>query len=385
MALQIRRGTDAERQLFIPLQGEIIFTTDTKKLYVGDGTTVGGIAVDTVGEGGEPDSNTTYSISAESVTGGVNLRLTGSDSSIDNVKLAAGSNVTISRTDADTITIASTGVEGASALNDLTDVNVNSPSSGQVLSFNGTNWINSTSGGTGIQNVIEDSTPQLGGNLDLNNFDITGIGDIDLIGSINVDQINIGNANISFLSSFSGYPAIKLGTEIDPNRVLIFNNSEIPGSLQLYGVEGNNSLFFKTYKNTASSPEIPDVASTVLDLSSFVYTGHSIPGLEANYAKLGSVTFETFEGTPITPGDGYAKGVFIASIYENSAGDDFSALGLENKTLRTNVPFLPGQFTDDDRDDIVPENGMLIYNTTVNKFQGYQNGVWVNLDTGTPA
>ena len=54
------------------------------------------------------DTNTTYGISAETVAGGVNLRLTGSDSSTDNVKLAEGSNITLTRTDADTITIAAT-------------------------------------------------------------------------------------------------------------------------------------------------------------------------------------------------------------------------------------------------------------------------------------
>ena len=173
MAMQIRRGTDAERQLFIPLQGEIIFTTDTKKLYVGDGTTTGGIAVDTVGGGGEPDGNTTYSISAETVSGGANLRLTGSDASTDNVKLAAGSNVTISRTDADTITIAATGDGGAVQLNELTDVVITgTPSTGQVLKYDGTNWVNgtdATGGGEGggattldeLTDVIISGTPVL--------------------------------------------------------------------------------------------------------------------------------------------------------------------------------------------------------------------------------
>ena len=52
MALRLRRGTDAERSLITPLEGELIYTTDTKKLYVGDGITVGGIAVDTTNEGG---------------------------------------------------------------------------------------------------------------------------------------------------------------------------------------------------------------------------------------------------------------------------------------------------------------------------------------------
>jgi hypothetical protein len=54
------------------------------------------------------DTNTTYGISSETATGGVNLRLTGSDASTDNVKIASGTNVSVVRTDADTITVNST-------------------------------------------------------------------------------------------------------------------------------------------------------------------------------------------------------------------------------------------------------------------------------------
>jgi hypothetical protein len=54
------------------------------------------------------DQNTQYAVSAETTTGGADLRLTGSDASVDNVKFASGTNVTVSRTDANTITIAST-------------------------------------------------------------------------------------------------------------------------------------------------------------------------------------------------------------------------------------------------------------------------------------
>lgn len=45
MALRLRRGTDAERLTIVPLQGELIFVTDTKKIYVGDGATLGGVLV----------------------------------------------------------------------------------------------------------------------------------------------------------------------------------------------------------------------------------------------------------------------------------------------------------------------------------------------------
>ena len=50
MAIKIRRGTNADRLTVLLEQGEVAYTTDTKKFYIGDGTTLGGneIGVDKV-------------------------------------------------------------------------------------------------------------------------------------------------------------------------------------------------------------------------------------------------------------------------------------------------------------------------------------------------
>ena len=53
--------------------------------------------------------DTTYSISAETVTGGANLRLLSSGAATDDVKIASGTGITVARTDANTITISSSG------------------------------------------------------------------------------------------------------------------------------------------------------------------------------------------------------------------------------------------------------------------------------------
>ena len=39
---RLRRGTNAERLTITPAEGELIYTTDTKKIFTGDGSTVGG-------------------------------------------------------------------------------------------------------------------------------------------------------------------------------------------------------------------------------------------------------------------------------------------------------------------------------------------------------
>ena len=59
------------------------------------------------------DTNTTYGISAETSGANTVLRLTGSDAGTDDVAIAAGSGVSVARTDANTITISSTGALGS--------------------------------------------------------------------------------------------------------------------------------------------------------------------------------------------------------------------------------------------------------------------------------
>jgi hypothetical protein len=51
------------------------------------------------------DANTTYTIDATTATGGANFNLVGSDATTDTIKIASGTNITVSRTDANTITI----------------------------------------------------------------------------------------------------------------------------------------------------------------------------------------------------------------------------------------------------------------------------------------
>jgi hypothetical protein len=52
MSLQIRRGSSFQLQSVTPAEGELLYTTDTKKVYVGDGATRGGISINSnIGNG----------------------------------------------------------------------------------------------------------------------------------------------------------------------------------------------------------------------------------------------------------------------------------------------------------------------------------------------
>ena len=84
MALQIRRGTAAQRTSITPAAGELLYTTDTKLVYVGDGTTAGGNIIS--GGGGITDivNDTTPQL-------GGNLDVNG-----HNIVSASNGNITIS-------------------------------------------------------------------------------------------------------------------------------------------------------------------------------------------------------------------------------------------------------------------------------------------------
>jgi len=208
MALKLRRGLEADRDGILPAEGELIYTTDQKQLFVGDGETAGGTLVSSAvvsvnGNNGvvtlttdDVDEGTTNKYftntqarNAISVTGaggtynpttGV-IDLTGggtssdsfktitvagqsnvvADSATDTLTLVAGTNITITTNDTtDTFTINSTASSSVENLDDLLDVDAVAPSNGQALVWNSgtTKWEAGTVGSgtvsTGIINQI---------------------------------------------------------------------------------------------------------------------------------------------------------------------------------------------------------------------------------------
>ena len=88
-----------------------------------------------------------------------------------------------------------------------------------VLYFGGTNL---ETGGSGLSNIVEDSTPQLGGNLDLNGNQISGSGKIEvttantndffLLKSGSLDSLKVNGQGVLVLGGFTFEPtAIKGG------------------------------------------------------------------------------------------------------------------------------------------------------------------------------
>ena len=95
MALQVRRGTNAERLGITPLAGELVYTTDTKQLYVGDGATAGGITsiagtIDSVLADTTPQLGGDLDLNSHNITGTGNINITGTITATGNINLGDG-------------------------------------------------------------------------------------------------------------------------------------------------------------------------------------------------------------------------------------------------------------------------------------------------------
>ena len=91
MALRLRRGTDAERQTITPQEGELIYTTDTKELYVGDGTTQGGNLVSAeLLDDTAPTLGGNLNLNGNDIIGSGNINIDGTITASGNINLGDG-------------------------------------------------------------------------------------------------------------------------------------------------------------------------------------------------------------------------------------------------------------------------------------------------------
>jgi hypothetical protein len=73
-----------------------------------------------------------------------------------------------------------------------------------------------TAAGTGITAVVQDTTPQLGGNLDLNGNDITGTGNLDFTGTVTADGLTVnsgGDQEVYFGNNTDGVALSNTGVK----------------------------------------------------------------------------------------------------------------------------------------------------------------------------
>jgi len=164
----------------------------------------------------------------------------------------------------------------AASIDDLSDVDTSTvaPTNGQALVWDGTAlvWEPGTVSGSGISNVVEDTTPQLGGDLDVNDNDIINNGS-DPFFRIGKNS-NYSNSRMLNNDDLQG---VALITDITPDNVNQANGIGI----------GSKIVFGADQGSTSDSQRIKSIyAETVLDPAGYDLTttssGRGVAALHTN-------------------------------------------------------------------------------------------------------
>lgn len=239
-----------------------------------------------------------------------------------------GSALTIAEADANINNLNTDKLENitSESIGDLSDVNISGATNGQVLTYNSTSTQfepQSLSSG-GISNVVEDTSPQLGGNLDMNGSYL----------------VSTSNANVAFEPNGTGYVEVRGNTNAGAIRLNCESNSHgqtiksqphsesITNELLL--PKGNNStLVSEVAEQTLTNKTFEDYKETVYAIGS-----NDSPGLTVGNGNVQTVTITS--GLSLSAFTDAAAGqslTLIVSGSGNASGTGAYKFAGGNKTL----------------------------------------------------
>ena len=361
MALRLRRGTDAERLTITPLEGELIYTTDTEKLFIGDGSTAGGNPVIT-----------------DELADLTDVDLTG---------LANGQTIAYN--------LGNVRFEPAnlpSTIDDLTDVDTTGIVAGNILKWDGASFIPSNEGGltqgaTYNINVDGDLTGSVFG--DDSSVIVDGLDGSIHTGNISTPRLRIDNVDQPGDGLNGGIGEVNLDIASNDNRSLLnlrrVSETDLTGDISaIYGTvtfgreDVNGTLTTNIFFGRENGMYFGNTPTGVFNDGSYFMVWRD--------NKLGVGTATPAEALDVNGNGVFTGNVEAASFVGSVATDDSSIIinGIDGSiNAQSFVQF--GSLTTAERDALTAANGMVIYNTTNNKFEGYQNGGWINLDDGLAA
>jgi len=298
---------------------------------------------------GFQDTNTEYSVTVATTTDGALMQLVGSDASVDYIKFEEGSNVSIQRLDPSTIQISS--AVGSLALEDLSNVSALTPASGQVLKWDGTHWAPATDATTGGAGLDADTLDGQDGSYYLNytNFtntptipaDLTDLGIVD--GSAGYVLTTDGAGTFTFQAPQGGGGTLSGLSDVDTTgvadgSVLKYNNTTSTWEIGTDNT-GSGSAYDQDL-NTTDDVTFNSVTASTVNASTYTNTGTGAPSI----TSASTITLTAPDGTIVQNG-----------------------------------PFRLPSLTTTEKNALTAVNGDMVYDSTLNKAQVYENGAWVSL------
>lgn len=406
MALQVRRGTNAERLAITPLEGELIYVTDTKQLYVGDGTTLGGTTttqntIDSLLADSTPQLGGTLDLNGNDITGTGNINIAGTITATGNINLgdgAGGDSISVGGVingdlipNADSVHDlgSNTNFWKEAFIEQLTvDSQITAERiSGDIIADDSTVVFNASTGQVAAEQVSGTFTGAVVGNVTGNVVGNTeGYHTGDVTGSIFALDSNVMVDAISGIVRGTRVQTVVLENDTGDLRVEANGNTvKLSNNVQVQSTDAVNAINFS---RTESSGAI----GTEATIGRLNFSVNDTDGSRTPFSIDANKTYITVFPNPTGTPD-YTK---FFQVYNNgktqiggeaggSGYDGFSREPDASLEVYGNVKIsganelLLGNMTTTERNALTPANGMIIYNTTDNKFQGYENGAWANL------
>lgn len=219
--------------------------------------------------------------------------------------------------------------------------------SNELYVWSGSAWAQGAfTAGSLLSNVVEDTTPQLGGNLDLNGSDITGTGNLDITGTLTSDGLTVDTYTL-YVDATNN--RVGMGTTLPQTALDVSGEINFSGSTASFSSLGQPRLYRSGFSPSASYP--------------FDSFGHLVIQASGDGSQNRDIVFAT--GTA-----GANKTVIDSSgnVGINTTGPSVS---LDIST--TDAVKLPAGTT---AQRPTPTNGMLRYNSDDAAFEGYADGAW---------
>ena len=400
MALQVRRGTNAERLGITPLAGELIYVTDTKQLYIGDGTTAGGTTsiantIDSVVADTSPQLGGELDLNGNNITGTGNINITGTISASGNINLGDG-------VGSDILVIGG-AIQGH--LVPDTDITWNLGSTSKHFNeawISQLNVENQLTVGRIMGDLIaDDSTVVFDASTGLvAAAQLTGTlpaGVIPAAMSSNITGNLTGNANGSHTGTFDGDMT---GSLFADDSTLVVDG--IDGSIHSSSFIPNGNIIEVSSISAATSVK-QQIISLDAD-SELSLIKKSASDLSASSATLGTISFGVEDSNGAKSGAiilGNRNSLYLMADSAGAFSDAALAVTLTDGKLavgsfgpatekldvvgniKASGSIQPGVYADNTARDAAitsPVAGMIVFNTTGTKFQGYTGSAWVDLN-----
>ena len=216
-----------------------------------------------------------------------------------------------------------------------THINVGTALTNEVLSWNGSdyNWVAQSGSGTELSNVVEDTTPQLGGNLDINSKYITGTGGANITGVVTATR---------FESTSAGTPTIDSPNNLNINAITVAISTNL------------------TAGGTVTASQFVGDGS---GLTGVVAQGTGIV-IQEEGSSVGTAGTINFIGAGVTAT--IAGGIASVEITSSGGGSGISSVSDDT------APYLGGDLTTNGN-DIIFGNDKVIFGSD-SGFQIYDNG-----------